>query len=328
MVCTSCNTRAVVIHIFRPSQCLVVFLPHSDMRVWPRLHKSGPVAVAAASSKTEKAATALTKSHRDEIVVAMDTHPEIVPALRRECVRLGAMDVAAGFGAPGRVMSLALLVSSGVNLDGSGGYARWATLDCNPDMSAAVTPDDSVSVVSSATSAADDDSGPTMGLEEEIPETYRTLGGGPPHGLSVKFLKVLLRVCEPSALSRHALRGLAYPGKREVSAEQCMEVLEFCTDMSPDMALVGCLRDTVVLIQEVTNLNKAHGRLCRDIVLPPNWPVVGWYTKVDVTTKSFKLRSKAHDAEIAVLPSNLAMSDGPNFEKVTIMRNFPNFELN
>ena len=71
-----------------------------------------------------------------------------------------------GFGAPGRVMSLASLASSGVNLDGSGGYARWGTLDGNPDTSAAVTPDDAVSVVSSATSAVDNDSGPTMGLEE------------------------------------------------------------------------------------------------------------------------------------------------------------------
>ena len=104
------------------------FLPHGDMRGRHRLHKSGPLAVAAASSKTAKAAAALTKSHRDEIVVAMDTHPEIVPALRRECVRLGAMKVDVGFGAPGRVMSLTSLASSGVNLDGSGGYARWAAI--------------------------------------------------------------------------------------------------------------------------------------------------------------------------------------------------------
>lgn len=53
-------------------------------------------------------------------------------------------------------------------------------------------------------------------LDNLVPRTYTTLGSAP-HCLSLKYMNVMLRVCEPRALGRHAIRAMVPDGRRDVA---------------------------------------------------------------------------------------------------------------
>jgi hypothetical protein len=102
-----------------------------------------------------------------------------------------------------------------------------------------------------------------------IPECYYYFGGT--SGISVTILKRILSALEPVSLSGYSLKACITHGKRDLTKDSLLELLEFCTGVSPTQEVKASMRYIPYLIQDLERYNISMNRRCRDLCLPPDF---------------------------------------------------------
>lgn len=158
---------------------------------------------------------------------------------------------------------------------------------------------------------------------ESIPETY-TRFGGEMHGLSAKWMKLIFSRLEPVSLGHFAIRALIQPKQREIDLRIAGQLLEYMTGLDESTPITGALRVTENLMMELKARNEANGRPARELPLPPNWDLRGWY-KIDTHCEAslwLELKTSDGATRVQVMPESMGLTAGAAFLSVSIDRNF------
>lgn len=91
-----------------------------------------------------------------------------------------------------------------------------------------------------------------------------------------RFLKWLLTVQEPIALSKFSMKAITTQGAKEPNKDTMLELIEFMSDIPKDMSL-GDLRMLSNLSDFLGKRNLANGRRCHSLRLPVDWSTAGFY---------------------------------------------------
>ena len=122
-----------------------------------------------------------------------------------------------------------------------------------------------------------------------------------------KHLKAILLAIEPVTFSAANMKSLVNRGAREVGRAELLKLLEFCTNVAPGSTVASEHREVVALHAHMQMLNKDVGRRARDLTFTVNWETQGIYrvTMVDDKAACVVTRSDTNEFVQVAIPTDV-----------------------
>lgn len=127
---------------------------------------------------------------------------------------------------------------------------------------------------------------------------------------SITLLMNILSQIEPSSLWKHALKAVVIRGKRKESTEALLNIVEYCTGLTPSWSATGKYKRWSTLYAYMQALNIARGRRARELIMPVRWYNQNGMYSVRVVGKKLFLKQNWTGEEIEVPGSTIKKLGG------------------